>query len=167
MNIPTEIQNFHLKIATLDDIPLIIHYIKKLATYERLLDKVEITEERARKFLFGDKSYAEVLLAYENETPVGFALYFHNFSTFAGCPGLYLEDIFFDPEHRGKGYGKALLRHLASLALERGCARFEWSVLDWNTPSIEFYLSLGALPMNDWTLFRMDRDTMQQLLQKK
>ncbi|MHC1705883.1 MAG: GNAT family N-acetyltransferase [Bacteroidales bacterium] len=163
MIIQTEIRGFTLKTTNRDDTGIIISYIKKLAEYERLLDKVVVTETELQQYLFGERAYAEVLLAYENDECVGFALFFHNFSTFAGKPGLYLEDVYIDPEHRGKGYGKVILKHLASVALQRGCARFEWSVLNWNTPAIEFYRALGAVPMEDWTVFRMDTEAMRIL----
>lgn len=162
--IPTKIPGFSLRTATADDAGLIIDFIKKLAVYEKLLDKVVITEENILIYLFGDRPYAEITLAYLETHCIGFAVYFHNFSTFAGKPGLYLEDVFIDPEQRGKGYGREILRYLAKTALDRGCARFEWSVLDWNTPSIEFYLSLGAKPMDEWTVFRMEEKEMETFL---
>lgn len=163
INTNTGLQNFIIREASVEDTPVIITYIKKLAEYERLLDKVVLTEQGIQEFLFGEKPFAEVLLALESNNCVGFALFFHNFSTFEGRPGLYLEDLFIDPEYRGKGYGKALLKQLAAIALDRGCARFEWAVLDWNDPAIDFYKALGAVPMNEWTVFRMDENAMKKL----
>lgn len=147
--------NFEIRPATVEDVPTILQFIRKLADYERLSHEVSATEELLREKLFGDKPYAEVLIGSTNGIPAGFALYFHNFSTFLGKPGIYLEDLFVDVEHRGKGFGKALLTHLAGIAVARDCGRLEWSVLDWNEPSIKFYLSLGAVPMNEWTVYRV------------
>jgi GNAT superfamily N-acetyltransferase len=132
--------------------------IRALAEYERLPHDVD--EDRLREHLFGPKPYAEVLLAEEDSEVVGFALFFHNYPTFRGRPGLYLEDLFVKPEHRGKGHGKALLAALARLVIERGCVRLEWAVLDWNEPSIEFYRSLGAVPMEEWTTYRLAGDAL-------
>ncbi len=145
------------------DIPLVLSFIRKLAEYEKLADQAVATEELLREGLFGERKVAEVVLAYLGGAPVGFALYFHNFSTFVGKPGIYLEDLFVEPEHRGKGVGKSLLTYVAKLAVERGCGRFEWAVLDWNTPSIDFYKSLGAKPLDDWTMFRLTGDTLQRV----
>ncbi len=140
------------------DIPLIFTFIKELAAYEKLSSSVETTEEVLRKSLFGEKPYAEVLIAeYENE-PAGQAIFFHNFSTFVGRPGIYLEDIYVRPHLRGKGIGKALLMHLIKLAKERNCGRVEWAVLDWNKSAIDFYKRLGAVPMDDWIIFRLTED---------
>ena len=155
--------NFEIKSATIEDVPLIFAFIKKLAEYEKLLDAVVATEDILREVLFGERRYAETVIAYENKNPVGFALFFHNFSTFVGKPGIYLEDLFVDPEHRGKGYGKALLAHLAKLAQERNCGRLEWAVLNWNKPSIEFYELLGAKPMNEWTVYRLTGEALENL----
>jgi GNAT superfamily N-acetyltransferase len=149
--------------ATEDDTALILSFIGKLAEYERLSHEVVASEDALRKWLFGPRPMAEVALAFWADQPVGFALYFHNFSTFLGQPGIYLEDLFVEPEHRGKGIGKALLIHLARIATERGCGRLEWAVLDWNQPSIEFYRRLGALPKDDWTIFRLTGDALLQL----
>ena len=154
--------NFHIRKATPEDTPTILHLITQLAIYEKLENEVITTVEELRTNIF-EKNYAEVLITEENEKPVGFALYFHNFSTFVGKPGIYLEDLFVETEHRGKGYGKALLVELAKIAKERNCGRLEWSVLDWNTPSIEFYKSLGAKPMDEWTVFRLDRQGIENL----
>lgn len=152
--------------ATRNDIPLILSFIKDLAEYERLLDEVVATEEILDEWIFG-KDKAEVIFVMEGDTEVGFALFFHNFSTFLGRAGIYLEDLYVKPAFRGKGYGKALLEKLAEIAVERGCGRLEWWVLDWNKPSIDFYKSLGAEPMDDWTVFRITGDTLQRLGRKK
>ncbi|HJU73916.1 MAG TPA: GNAT family N-acetyltransferase [Gemmatimonadaceae bacterium] len=152
-----------IRAATAADLPTIKAMIFGLAEYERLLDECEATEERLRSALFGSPRYAECVIARIGDTPVGFALFFHNFSTFAARPGIYLEDLFVLPEHRGQGVGGELLRHLARLAVERNCARFEWAVLDWNAPAIKFYTSLGARPMNDWTVFRVTGEALQEL----
>jgi GNAT superfamily N-acetyltransferase len=138
------------------DLDLIIGFIRALADYERLADEVHLDRDVLATHLFGSAPKAEVLIAERDGAPVGFALFFHNFSTFEGRPGIYLEDLFVSPEARGSGAGKALLAALATLALERGCARLEWSVLDWNMPAIEFYRSLGAKSMNEWTINRVD-----------
>ena len=141
------------------DCALILQFIKELADYEKMLDEVVATEELLKEWIF-EKKKAEVIFAMEGETEVGFALFFHNFSTFLGREGIYLEDLFVLPEHRGKGYGKGLLKQLAKIAVERGCGRLEWWCLDWNKPSIDFYLSLGAEPMEDWTVYRIAGDTL-------
>jgi GNAT superfamily N-acetyltransferase len=156
-------ENFTIRAATVADVPVILELIRALATYERAPNEVTATEQGLTEVLFGQKPAAEVLLAFENETAVGFAVFFHNFSTWLGRPGLYLEDLFVGPEHRGKGYGRALLIHLAKIARERGCGRMEWAVLDWNEPAIEFYRKLGAKPMDDWTVFRLTRDGIAKL----
>jgi GNAT superfamily N-acetyltransferase len=157
------IPGFEIKAATVADVPLILAFIKKLADYERLAHEVIATEEGLRETLFGARPYAEVVIAHYEAEPVGFALFFHNFSTFVGRPGLYLEDLYVDERQRGKGFGKALLVHLARLAVARGCGRFEWAVLDWNEPSISFYKSLGAVPMDEWTVFRVTGDALETL----
>ena len=141
----------------MDDVPIILQLIRDLATYERAPDEVTATEEQLVDVLFGEKPAAEVLLAFEGESPVGFAVYFYNFSTWLGRPGLYLEDLFVKPEKRGKGYGRALLVELAKIARDRGCGRMEWAVLNWNEPAIKFYRALGAKPMDEWTVFRLTR----------
>jgi GNAT superfamily N-acetyltransferase len=152
--------DFKIRAAKKEDIPLILWFIRQLAEYEHMLDMVRATEQYLYKSLFEDK-YAEVIfLEYKNE-PAGFALFFHNFSTFEGKPGIYLEDIFVKPEYRGKGFGKAMLSHIAKLAVERGCGRFEWSCLDWNLPSIKFYTGMGAHPMNEWTVYRLEDDALK------
>jgi len=144
------------------DAALILHFIRGLAEYENMLDDVVATEELLREWIF-EKKKAEVIFALEEGKEVGFALFFHNFSTFLGRAGLYLEDLFVLPEYRGKGYGKGLLRQLARIALERGCGRLEWCCLDWNKPSIDFYLSLGAQPMQEWTVYRLTGDTLRDM----
>lgn len=149
--------------ATENDAGLILSFIAKLADYEKLSHEMVATEAELRKWLCGERPMAEVILAYWGGEPAGFALYFHNFSTFLGRPGLYLEDLFVEPAHRGKGIGKALLIQLARVATERGCGRLEWSVLDWNQPSIEFYRKLGAVPKDEWTIFRLTGDALHQL----
>ena len=144
------------------DTPLILEFIRELADYERLLDQVVADEATLRDQLF-EKHRAEVLFALEDGAEVGFALFFHNFSTFLGRAGIYLEDLYVRPEYRGRGYGKGLIRRLAALAVERGCGRLEWWCLDWNQPSIDFYLSLGAEPMSDWTVYRIAGKTLTDL----
>jgi GNAT superfamily N-acetyltransferase len=156
-------ENFAIRPATAADVPIILELIRALATYERAPNEVTATEDGLNKVLFGEKPAAEVLLAFENETAVGFAVFFHNFSTWLGRPGLYLEDLFVRPEDRGKGYGRALLIHLAKIARDRGCGRMEWAVLDWNDPAIQFYHKLGAKPMDEWTVFRLTRDGIAKL----
>jgi GNAT superfamily N-acetyltransferase len=151
--------------ATPNDVPLIAQLIRELADYEKLAHQVVFTEETLRHQLFGPKPYAEVLIAEDNGQGIGFALFFHNFSTFLGRSGIYLEDLFIKPAYRGRGHGKALLVALARLAVERQCGRLEWAVLDWNEPAIGFYKSLGAVPMNEWTVFRLTGDTLHQLAQ--
>ena len=144
------------------DTALILRFIKELADYEKMLDEVVADEDTLETWIF-DKQKAEVIFALEDGEEVGFALFFHNFSTFLGRAGIYLEDLYVKPEYRGKGYGKAILKKLASIAVERGCGRLEWWCLDWNKPSIDFYLSLGAEPMSDWTVYRITGDTLKQL----
>src|SRR5215831_2197304 len=149
--------------ATRDDVPTIAQLIRHLAEYERLAHEVVLDEARLREHLFGPRPYAEVLLAEDGGAVVGFALFFHNYSTFLGRPGLYLEDLFVRPAARGRGHGKALLLALARLAVERGCGRLEWAVLNWNQPAIEFYQSLGAEPMDEWTAYRLTGDALTKL----
>ncbi len=140
----------------------ILEFIKSLAEYEKLLDDVQATEEMLREYIF-NRHIAEVIFAEVNGQPVGFALFFHNFSTFVGKPGIYLEDLFVKPEYRGRGIGKQLLVYLAGLAKERGCGRFEWAVLNWNKSAIAFYESLGAVPMNEWTVYRLAGNALDKL----
>lgn len=142
--------------ATAADVPTILAFIRELAEYEKLLDRVEATEELLRDSLFGPRPVAEVLIGRLDGKPVGYALFFHSYSTFLARPGIYLEDIYVQPAVRGRGVGKALLIEIARIARDRNCGRLEWSVLDWNQPSIDFYLSLGAKPLNEWTTYRMD-----------
>lgn len=153
--------------ATPADLPLVAELIRALADYERLADEVRFDESVLGEMLFGDRPYAEVLIAEIDREPQGFALFFHNFSTFEGRPGLYLEDLFVRPGARGHGLGKALLTELARLAVERGCARLEWWVLDWNEPAISFYRSLDARPMDDWTVMRVDGPALAALARKQ
>lgn len=145
-----------------EDCGLILSFIKELALYEKMLEQVVATEELLEEWIF-DKNKAEVIFACEDGREVGFALFFHNFSTFLGRAGIYLEDLFVLPEYRGKGYGKGLLRQLARIAVERGCGRLEWCCLDWNKPGIDFYLSLGATPMDEWTVYRLTGDTLKNM----
>ncbi|MGN0527301.1 MAG: GNAT family N-acetyltransferase [Acutalibacteraceae bacterium] len=155
-------QTVEFRYAERKDIPLILNFIKELADYENMSDEVIADEKILEEWIF-NKQKAEVIFPIENGKEVGFALFFHNFSTFLGRSGIYLEDLFVKPEYRGKGYGKSTVKKLASIAVERGCGRLEWSCLDWNKPSIDFYLSLGAVPMSDWTVYRVTGDTLSTL----
>ena len=148
--------------ATEADVPLILEFIKALAEYERLADRVVATEEILRRTLFGQPRFAEVLIGEVDGDPAGFALFFHNYSTFLAQPGIYLEDLFVKPHYRGRGYGKALLARLASIARQRNCGRVEWAVLNWNKPAIDFYESLGATPMNEWTVYRLTGEALEE-----
>jgi GNAT superfamily N-acetyltransferase len=152
-----------LRSATRDDVPVIAELIRGLARFEKLEQEVVMTDELLAAGLFGDRPYAEVVLAEDDGRPVGFALFFHNFSTFLGRPGIYLEDLFVLPEQRGRGIGRMLLAHLARLAVERGCGRLEWAVLDWNRDAIKFYERLGARPNSDWTVYRLTGDALTGL----
>lgn len=164
--IATKIPGFTIRFATERDVPLILKFIRGLAEYEKLTHEVTATEELLRRTLFGDRQVAEVIVGdYEGE-PVGFALFFHNFSTFLGRPGIYLEDLFVKPEARGRGFGRVLLTYLAKLARERNCGRVEWSVLDWNEPAIGFYKSLGATPMEEWTIYRLTGGALEKQAQE-
>ena len=154
--------NLTFRFAERKDVPLILNFIKELAEYEKMLDEVVATETLLEEWLF-DKHKAEVIFAMTAEKEIGFALFFHNFSTFLGRSGIYLEDLYVRPEYRGLGYGKAILKKLAQIAVERGCGRLEWWCLDWNQPSIDFYLSLGAEAVKDWTVYRIAGDTLNQL----
>lgn len=154
---------FTIRDASPADLPVVLQLIRDLAEYERAPKEVIATEEGLRDVLFGAEPAAHVLVASESEEPVGFAVYFFNFSTWLARPGLYLEDLFVKPEKRGHGYGRALLAHLARVAHERGCGRMEWAVLDWNKPAIEFYKKIGAVPMDQWTIFRLTRDGIARL----
>ena len=157
---------FTLRKAQPGDAGLVLYFIKKLAEYEKLLDQVEADEETLHQSLFVKKA-AQVLIAEEDGTPIGYALYFYNFSTFTGRPGLYIEDVFILPEYRGKGYGTQIFRRLANIALEEGCARMEWICLDWNEPSLQFYRNMGAVPMEEWTVQRLSEDTLRKVAQGK
>ena len=150
------------RFANKDDVPLILRFIRELAAYENMLDDVTATEELLREWLF-EKNKAEVIFAVEGEKEIGFALFFHNFSTFLGKAGVYLEDLYVLPEYRGKGYGKGLLKKLAQITMERGCGRLDWACLDWNRPNIDFYLSLKAMPLDQWTTYRLTGDTLKGL----
>src|SRR5436853_6717366 len=154
---------FTIRAATISDVAVILELIRALATYERAPEQVTATEELLKETLFGKKPGAEVLLLFEKDLPAGFALFFHNFSTWIGRPGIYLEDLFVRPDRRGKGYGRALLVELAKIARERNCGRLEWAVLDWNEPAIQFYLKLGAKAQHEWTVFRLTRDEIAKL----
>jgi len=155
--------SFEIRSATEADVPAILSFVRKLAAYERLSQEVVATEALLRETLFGDRRTAEVAIGYLENLPVGFVLYFHNYSTFLGRPGLYIEDLFVDETYRRRGYGRKLLLHVARLARERGCGRLEWSVLDWNEPAINFYKKLGAMPMSEWTVFRLTGESLDRL----
>jgi GNAT superfamily N-acetyltransferase len=155
-----------IKQATIEDVPVILSFINGLAEYEKLAHEVVATEEILRHTLFGQRAYAEVVIGYYQQQPVCFALFFHNFSTFLGRPGIYLEDLFVQPDFRGKGFGRKLLVYLARLTKERNCGRLEWSVLDWNEPAIGFYKSLGARPLDEWTMFRVTGEALDNLAQE-
>lgn len=154
--------NACFRMAERNDTALILKFIKELAEYEKMSDEVVATEEMLAEWIF-EKNKAEVLFATEDGVEVGFALFFHNFSTFLGRGGIYLEDLYVKPEYRGRGHGKRLLKKLAQIAVERGCGRLEWCCLDWNQPSIDFYRSLGAVPMKGWTIYRMAGDTLRRM----
>lgn len=154
--------NLSFRYAKREDSALILEFIRGLAEYEKMLNEVIATEELLKEWIF-DKQKAEVIFAVENGKEIGFALFFHNFSTFLGRAGIYLEDLYVKEEHRGKGCGKAILKELARIAVERGCGRLEWWCLDWNKPSIDFYLSLGAEPMDEWTTYRLSGDALKNM----
>ncbi|WP_455684098.1 N-acetyltransferase family protein [Thomasclavelia sp.] len=154
--------SINFRYANDNDVSLILNFIRELAKYEQMLDEVVATEELLKEWLF-EKEKAEVIFIRENKKEIGFALFFHNFSTFLGRGGIYLEDLYIKPEYRGKGYGKALFKQIAKIAVERDCGRLEWCCLDWNKPSIDFYLSLGAKAMNDWTTYRISGDILNEL----
>ena len=155
-------ENISFRYAEKKDAALILEFIRELAEYEKMLDDVVATEELLREWIF-EKNKAEVIFALEGDKEVGFALFFHNFSTFLGRAGIYLEDLYVKPEFRGRGYGKGLLKKLAQIALERECGRLEWTCLDWNRPSIDFYLSLDAKPMDEWTIYRLTGDSLRKM----
>ena len=156
-------RNFEICDATIADVPIILQLIRDLATYERAPNDVIATEKSLHEVLFGAEPAAKVVIAFENTEPVGFAVYFFNFSTWLGRPGLYLEDLFVKPEMRGRGYGRALLVHLAKIARDHNCGRMEWAVLTWNEPAIQFYKKLGAVPQEDWRVFRLTSDRIAEL----
>jgi GNAT superfamily N-acetyltransferase len=161
--IQTKIIGLSLRFASEDDIPVILEFITELAEYEKLSHEVVATERLLKDSLFGDKPVAEVIIAEYLTKPVGFCLFFHNYSTFLGQPGIYLEDIYIRLEHRGQGYGKSMLAYLAKLAMERGCGRIEWSVLDWNINALNFYNDLGASALDGWTVYRITKDSLSDL----
>jgi GNAT superfamily N-acetyltransferase len=157
------IPKFEIRPATPTDVPVILSFIRKLAQYERLSHEAVATEDLLRETLFGARSNAEVAIGSFENRPVGFVLFFHNYSTFLGRPGIYIEDLFIDEKFRRRGFGGALLRHVAQLAWERKCGRLDWSVLDWNQQAIDFYKKLGAVPMSDWTVFRVTGEALAKL----
>lgn len=152
----------HIRKATREDVSLILDFIHGIARYEKMEDDVQVTEDMLRDWVF-DRQIAEVVFAMEDDQEVGFVLYFHNYSTFVGKAGLYIEDLYVKPEFRGKGYGKALFLYLAHTALQRGCGRMEWTCLNWNKPSIRFYRSMGAVPLDDWRVYRLTEDGLRAL----
>jgi GNAT superfamily N-acetyltransferase len=164
--IPTQIPGFTIRVAVEEDVPLILSFIMGLAAYEKLSHEVSATEELLRETLFKSRQVAEVLLGEYRGEPVGFALFFHNYSTFLGRPGIYLEDLFVKPEMRGRGFGKVLFAYLARLATERKCGRVEWAVIDWNAPAIRFYKRLGAVAMDEWTVYRLTGEALEKLAEE-
>ncbi len=160
MQLTTHLDDFTLRSASIDDVPTILGFITELAEYEKLAHEVVATEDTLRETLFGPTPYAQVIIAELAGVAVGYALFFHNFSTFTGRPGIYLEDLYVQPQYRGQGFGKLLLAYLARKAVDMNCTRVEWSVLDWNQPAIDFYRSIGALPMDGWTVQRLDGDRL-------
>ena len=166
MTASNRVQNFEIRSATPADVPVVLSFIRKLAEYERLAHEAVATEDLLRKTLFGARRTAKVAIGYFEQQPVGFVLFFHNYSTFLGRPGIYIEDLFVDEKFRRRGFGGALLRHVAQLAKQRECGRLEWSVLDWNEPAIQFYRKLGAVPMSEWTVFRVTGEALTKLADK-
>ena len=166
MTFDTKIQGFLIRKAEKEDVPVILEFIRKLAEYEKLSHEVIATEQNLGKYLFGEEKVAEVVIGYYEGVPVGFALYFFNFSTFLAKPGIYLEDLFVLEEYRGKGFGKVLLAFLAKMAIEKDCGRLEWAVLDWNESSIDFYKSLGAKMMNEWIVNRISGEELTLLVEQ-
>lgn len=158
-----DIPSFQIRPATKADVPVILSFIKKLADYERLSHEVTATEKTLRETLFGRRPTAEVAIGYFKREPVGFVIFFHNYSTFLGLPGIYIEDLFVDEAFRRRGFGNALFRYVAGVARDRQCGRLEWSVLDWNEPAVKFYKTLGAVPMNEWTVFRLTGESLTRL----
>jgi len=163
MTSPRDIPSFQVRAATKADVPIILAFIKKLADYERLSHEVIATEKILNETLFGRRRTAELAIAFYKKDPVGFVLFFHNYSTFLGQPGIYIEDLYVEEAFRRRGFGRALLNYVAQLAQERRCGRLEWSVLDWNEPAINFYQKLGAVPMKEWTTFRLTGDSLKKL----
>jgi GNAT superfamily N-acetyltransferase len=163
MNSSSRIENFEIRAATRADVAVVLSFIRKLADYENLSHEVVATEKTLIETLFGARRSAEVAIAYFEQQPVGFVLFFHNYSTFLGRPGIYIEDLFVEEAFRRRGFGGALLRHVAALARERKCGRLEWSVLDWNQPAIDFYRKLGAMSMSEWTIFRVTGEALKKL----
>ncbi|SNX54932.1 GNAT family N-acetyltransferase [Thermoanaerobacterium sp. RBIITD] len=163
--IDTKLNNFKIRYAQENDVSIILEFIKELASYEKLNDQVVATEDILKRSLF-DRKVAEVLIGEYDCKPVCYAIFFYNFSTFTGKPGIYLEDIYVKPEYRNKGIGKIILTYIAKLATDRDCSRFEWACLDWNEPSINFYKSLGAVPMDEWTVYRLEGDSIKKLAEK-
>ena len=159
--------NFMIRTGTEEDAPVIFSLIKELAEYEHLAHEVVASVDDIRRTLFGERPFAETLIGEYGDLPISFALFFYNFSTFIGKPGIYLEDLYVQPEHRGKGFGSKMLAHIAALARERNCGRFEWSVLNWNTPAIRTYEKLGATPMEEWILYRLSGEALDRLADKK
>jgi len=163
MTIPVKIPGFMIREALQEDIPLILSFVRELAGYERLLHEVVATEETLRESLFGHRKVAEVIFGEINGEPASFAVFFHNYSTFLGQQGIYIEDLFVKPQMRGLGIGKAMFAYIARIAKERGCGRLDWWVLDWNEPAIKFYASLGAVPMSAWTVYRLTGQALDDL----
>jgi GNAT superfamily N-acetyltransferase len=166
MTSPKDIPSFQVRAATKADVPIILAFIKKLADYERLSHEVIATEKILNETLFGRRRTAEIAIGFYKKEPVGFVLFFHNYSTFLGQPGIYIEDLYVEEAFRRRGFGRALLTYVAQLAQERRCGRLEWSVLDWNEPAINFYQKLGAVPMKEWTTFRLTGDSLKKLAAK-
>ncbi len=166
MSVETPLRGFRIRPAAVEDTALVLEFIRELAHYERLSHEVEASETLLRETLFGERRVAEVILGFLDADPVGFALFFQSFSTFLGKPGIYLEDLYVRPQVRGRGIGRVMLAHVARIALERGAGRLEWSVLDWNTPALRFYESLGARPMREWTVHRVTGAALQALAEE-
>lgn len=159
----SDVTGFHIQAATKADVPVIFSFIQKLADYERLSHEVTATEKSLTETLFGRRRTAEVAIGHFKRKPVGFVLFFHNYSTFLGQPGIYIEDLYVDEDFRRRGFGSALLRYVANLATDRRCGRLEWSVLDWNEPAVNFYKKIGAVPMSEWTVFRVTGEKLTKL----
>ncbi|HEX8651711.1 MAG TPA: GNAT family N-acetyltransferase [Pyrinomonadaceae bacterium] len=166
MRSETSIPNFRIEETKPQDVSLILSFVKELAEYERLSQSVTVTEDDLREALFGERPVVSTVIGYFEDEPVSFALFFHNFSTFIGRPGLYLEDLYVRPHMRGRGFGRAMLVYLAQVARERRCGRMEWAVLNWNEPAIRFYKSLGARPLDDWIVFRLHEDALDKLAEE-